>query len=65
MMSQQQKLHVGYLVRADQSRSQEIAQISQINIHRPVLVVGTPAVLLEARECFLNGIARSTEQATG
>ncbi len=62
-MSEQQKLHIGNLVRADQSLPVRIAQFAQINFSGPILMIRAEAVGLQQLKSHLDVGAQSTKPA--
>lgn len=62
-VGQQEKLHVRDLVGSDETRHMRIAQLPQIDVQWPVLMMGTPAIPVQTRQGLSNGIARATQLA--
>ncbi|MSV29474.1 MAG: hypothetical protein EXQ52_12145 [Bryobacterales bacterium] len=56
----QEELHVRDLVGADQPGPQRVAQVPQIDIGGPILVVGALAVPLKTRQRLPDGVTGST-----
>ena len=59
-LRQNQKLHVRDLIHANQTSPQRIAQIPQIGIHSPVLMMRTPAIPLQTSQRHPYRPARTT-----
>jgi len=64
-MSQQEELNIRDLVGSDQAGALRVAQVPQIDIHRPILVAGTLAVPLQTGQRLLDGIARASQRPAG
>jgi len=64
-VSQQEELHVGDLVGPDQARPLQVAQVTQIDINRPVLVAGTSAIALKTGQRPLDGILGAAQSPAG
>lgn len=64
-VSQQEELHVRDLIGSDQARALQVAQVPQIDNHRPVLVAGTLAIPLQTSQRLLHCIARASQRPAG
>ena len=56
VVCQHKELHVGKLVRSDEARAKGIAQIAEVDLHGPVLVVRALAIAFECCQCFADGL---------
>jgi hypothetical protein len=62
---QQEQLHIRDLVMTGKARTLRIAQVAQVDVSRPKLVVVISAVFLEAGESVSNGLRGTAQRAAG